>query len=361
MKSSLRFKLAWVFLAPCVLVIAGLSIPAGAAQRPKTPAGKKGEADDTKPAAKKTEAKREAKAGGDDEKNKPRAVDLETSDGILIAATYFPPLRPDKNTPAVMLLHGYGEKQSVFWPSSSEKDLAFALQDKGYAVLTFDFRGHGHSKTRVGGQAGAAVQKGPAGADKLDFTNFRAPAQFATLLNDIEAAKRFLVRRNNAGEINVAKLGVVGSEMGASLGILWSFRDWQFVPQTGFTATKQGQDVQALVLISPQYNFKGVAVHKELSKLQALIPMQVVAGKKDPKAYTEAEKMYKSAKSARPMESDSRLTELDVKLQGSTLLNPDHELDVYKEIISFFDATLKKKAAKWEARELSDEEKAASP
>ena len=361
MKSSVRSKFAWIFLAPCVLAIVGLSIPVGAAQRPKTPAAKKEAADDTKPAAKKPEAKREAKAGGDDEKGKPQAADLETSDGVLIAATYFPPLRPDKNTPVVMLLHGYGEKQSVFWPSSSDKDLAFALQDKGYAVLTFDFRGHGHSKTRVVAAAGAAVQKGQAGPGKLDFTELRTPAQFLTLLNDIEAAKRYLVRRNNAGEINVAKLGVVGSEMGASLGILWSFRDWQFVPQPGFNAGKQGQDVQALVLISPQYNFKGVAVNKELSKLQPLIPMQVVVGKKDPKAFADAEKMYKSAKSARPMESDSRLTELEVKLQGSTVLNPDHELDVSKEIVSFFDATLKKKAAKWEARELSDEEKAASP
>ena len=361
MKSSLRFRIGWMFAAAAVLAVAGLSFPVDAAQRPKTPAAKKGDADDTTPAPKKAEAKREARAGADDEKGKPQAVDLETSDGVLIAATYFPPLRPDKNTPVVMMLHGYGEKQSVFWPSSSDKDLAFALQDKGYAVLTFDFRGHGHSKTRVGAAGAATVQKGPSSAGKLDYVELRTPAQFRTLLNDIEAAKRYLVRRNNAGEINVAKLGVVGTELGASLGILWSFGDWQYLPQPGFNTTKQGQDVQALVLISPQYNYKGIAVSKELSKLQSFIPMQVVVGKKDSKAFADAEKMYKSATSARPKESDSRLTELDVKLQGSTVLNPDHELDVSKEIVSFFDATLKKKAAKWEARELTDEEKAASP
>ena len=358
MKSSIHFKIAWMFAASCVLAIAGLSIPAGAAQRPKAPAAKKDEADDTKPAAKKAEAKREAKAGADDEKTKPQAHDLETSDGVLIAATYFPPTRPDKNTPVVMLLHDYGEKQSIFWPSSSEKDLAFALQDKGYAVLTFDFRGHGHSKQRIGAAAAPGVQKGAAGAGKLDFNDFRRPEQFKALLHDVEAAKRFLVRRNNAGEINVGKLGVVGSEMGASLGVLWAFNDWQYVPQPGFNVSKQGQDVQALVLISPQYNFKGVAINKELGWLQSRIPLQVVVGKKDPKAFGEAEKMVKAAKSARPMEADSKLTELEVKLQGAKLINPDHELDVHTEIVGFLDATVKKKRANWEARELSDEEKA---
>jgi dienelactone hydrolase len=347
-----------MFAASCALAVAGLSIPVIAAQRPKSPAAKKDD-EAAKPAAKKAEAKRDAKAGAEDDKTKPQAVDLETSDGVLIAATYFPPVRADKNTPVVILLHDYGEKQSVFWPSSSDNDLAFALQDKGYAVLTFDFRGHGHSKSRVGAAAAAPAQKGAQAAGRLDFNELRKPEHFRSLLNDIEAAKRFLVRRNNAGEINVAKLGVVGCELGASLAVLWSFNDWQYVPQPGFNTTKQGQDVMALVLISPQYNYKGVVIDKELRWLQSRVPMQVIVGKKDPKAFSEADKMYKAAKAARPMEADARLTELDVKLQGSKLLNPDHELEVHNEIATFLDATIKKKPAKWEARELSDDEKAA--
>ncbi len=345
-----------LLLLPCGLMIASLALPGQAAQRPTKSAAAKKEADDT--ATKKAEAaKRDSKPAGpksdQDEKSKPQAHDFDTADGVLIAATYFPPLRPGKDVPVVMLLHGYGEKQSVFWPTGSDRDLAFALQDKGYAVLTFDFRGHGHSTSRVGAALRPPDAKGGPAGGKLDFRDLGTRISFATLLDDIEAAKRFLVQRNDAGELNLAKLGLVGCELGASMAVLWSFQDWQFVPQVGFTG-KQGQDVQSLVLVSPQYNFKGIAITNQLTFMQKAVPMQVVVGKKDSKAFGEADKMYQATRKARPSsgESDSKLVDLNTKLQGGKLLNPDPELDlnVDKELIAFFDQTLKRKAAKWEKR-----------
>jgi alpha-beta hydrolase superfamily lysophospholipase len=341
------------------LLIGFWATPAAQAQRQNTPAQSKKKGEDDK-AAKKGDAKKEtnARGGAQEDRTKPQLVDLETDDGVMIAATYFPPLRPGKDVPVVLLLHGFGEKQSVFFPTETENDVAFALQDKGFAVLTFDFRGHGHSTRRVGNVAGAE-QKAPAGGGKLDFNELRAPAQFMTLINDVETAKRFLLQKNNAGEINVAKLGVVGSEMGASIGLLWAFRDWQYPTQAGFSG-KQGQDVQTLVLISPQYNLKGLAITKELTYMQQRVPMHVVVGKKEEKSYGDAKKMYQAAVKARPSETDSKFTELNTKVQGGKLLNPDLELDVGKEIVAFLDATLKKKPIKWEAREVGDGEKTGS-
>jgi pimeloyl-ACP methyl ester carboxylesterase len=329
------------------------------AQRPKTaPPAKKG--DDEKPAAtKKAEApKRDAAPANPEDRTKPQLIDLQTDDGVMIAATYFPPLRPGKDVPVVMMLHGYGEKQAVFFPTEMQHDLAFALQDKGYAVLTFDFRGHGHSTRRVAAPQ-AADPKAQAAASKVGFNEFRTPTQLATMLNDIETAKRFLLQKNNAGELNVSKLAVIGCELGASLGLVWSFRDWQFPTQAGFSG-KQGQDVQALVLISPQYNFKGIGVNKELVYMQQRVPMHVIVGKKDEKYLADAKKMYQSALRARPSETDSKITELSTKVQAGQLLNPDLELDVDQEIVAFLDATLKKKPVKWEARELADDEKTGS-
>ena len=363
MKRPNQFKLcAWMFSAVCGVSIAGLTLPANVlAQGTKKAPAKKDDPADA-PATKKSDAAKKeskpAKRSDDDERGEPQKVQMETTDHVIIEAYYFPPLRPDKNTPAVILLHDYGQKQSVFWPTNDkDKDLAFVLQNKGYAVLTFDFRGHGRSTNWVG-KPGGAAQKG---APKLDLSEFRTPAQLTKMLEDIEAGKRFLVRQNNRGEINVSKLGVVGCEMGASLGVLWSFRDWSFKPQPGFSHGKQGEDVQAIVLVSPQYNFKGLSINHELNGLQQIIPIQVVVGKKDTKAFGEADKMFQAAKRARPNESDTRLTELDVKIQGSKLLNPDYELNAQDEIVKFFDATLKKKGGKWELRELSDEEKAGGP
>jgi len=346
LKSRWRKWLCWGSILGLLLI----SVPA-LAQRPKSPM----------PTAKKeTEvaqgAKRDASPRSEqEEKTKPQAVDLQTDDGVLIAATYFPPIRPGKDVPAVILLHGFGgttgEKQSVFWPTGGKRDLAFALQERGYAVLTFDFRGHGHSTERMAVRAGE--QK--AGSGKLDFGELRTSAHFQMLLQDIESAKRFLLQRNNAGELNVAKLAVVGSEMGASLGVLWSYRDWQYPAQAGFSG-KQGQDVLALVLISPQYNFKGISINKELTFLQQRIPMQFVVGRKDQKAFNDAEKMFQAARRAMPNETATTLTDLNTKVQAGKLINPDLELDVDKEIASFLDSALKKRAAKWEARELSEGE-----
>jgi dienelactone hydrolase len=322
------------------------------AQRPKTPPP----ADDDKPAAKKANApKRDAARSNPDDRTKPQLIDLQTDDGVMIAATYFPPPRPGKDVPVVMLLHGYGEKQAVFFPTEMQHDVAFALQDKGYAVLTFDFRGHGHSTRRAGATQGA--DRNASGSGKIAFNELRSPAQLATLLNDIETAKRFLLQKNNAGELNVAKLAVVGNEMGASLGTLWAYRDWQYPIQAGFSG-KQGQDVQALVLVSPQYNFMGIGINKELTYMQQRLPIHVIVGRKDEKSSADAKKMYQSALRARPSDTDSKITELNTKAKGGQLLNPDLELDVDQEIVSFLDATIKKKPAKWEARDVSDSDQA---
>ncbi len=323
-----------------MLFVAFVMPTAAAAQRPKTAAEKKKEAE--APPAKKADAAPK----GDDDKDKPEVVDIPTEDGVLMRATYFKS-KMGKNAPAVILLHGLGEKRGVF------DELAFDLQDRGYAVLSLDFRGHGKSTQWV-----AKPQAPPkAGAGKLDYHDLRTKEQFLTLLNDIEAAKKFLVRRNNAQELNVAKLAVVGTEMGASLGILWSFKDWQYTTTVGFTG-KQGQDVQTLVLISPKQNFNGLAISKELAYLQQRMPIQVVAGKKETKVFSEAEKMYQSANKARPNEPPaSELLDIDTKLQGSKLLDSEH-FDVNKSIIKYLDVALRQKAAPWAMREISEAEAA---
>jgi alpha-beta hydrolase superfamily lysophospholipase len=322
------------------------------AQRPKTPPAKKGE-EDKAPTVKKGDAqKRDTGRNNADDRTEPQLVNLQTEDGVLISATYFPPLRPGKDVAPVMLLHGLGEKESIFFPTKTEHDLAFALQDHGYAVLTFDFRGHGHS-TRRAGNAQAVDAKNAAAANKLDFHDLHTAAQFSTLLNDIETAKRFLLQKNNAGELNVGKLAVVGTEMGASLAVVWAFRDWQYSAQAGF-AGKQGQDVQALVLVSPQYNFKGIAITNELSFIQKQIPIQVVVGKKDDKSFGDAKKIHQASVRARPKEADSKFTELNTAQRAGKLLNPDLELDVEKEIASFLDGTVKKLRPEWSKRELAE-------
>lgn len=66
-----------------------------------------------------------------------QAVHLTASDGIPIAASYWPGARPDG--PAVLLLHGINNTRDRL------RAQAQWLNGLGYAVLAIDFRGHGES------------------------------------------------------------------------------------------------------------------------------------------------------------------------------------------------------------------------
>lgn len=66
-----------------------------------------------------------------------RVVRLVASDGVPIAASYWPGARPDG--PAVLLLHGINNTRDRL------RAQALWLNGLGYAVLAIDFRGHGES------------------------------------------------------------------------------------------------------------------------------------------------------------------------------------------------------------------------
>ena len=359
MQTSRRPGLAsrWT-LAMLALGALAVLLPAGwAAQRPQAGGGaakQKAPGDAPRkanPADNDARPARQAKSDSDD-KNAPQAADLETDDGVMIATTYFPS-SAGKSAPVVILLHGYGDRQKSLW------DLAAALQKQNYAVLTLDFRGHGYSTALVRSPVRPdAKSKVP---NKIDYHDLGHKVPYASLLRDVETAKRFLVRRNNAGELNISKLGVVGAEMGASIGILWSFQDWTYSAKAGFSG-KQGQDVQALALISPSYNFKGINVTTQLAELDKNIPILVIAGEKDEKGFTEANKMADAAHRARPAGVDSEWKPVKTKLRGTQLLNPDHDLGVDQAIVKFFDKTLKtNKTTRWEMREVEDSDAAGGP
>ena len=201
----------------------------------------------------------------------PVDVTLTTKDGVQLKATYYPSSAGAQAVPVVML-HDLHETRAVFAP------LALALQNPpipendaapqmvSRAVLAVDLRGHGGSKTSRGAD-GMTVE--------LDSNRFQA-ADFQAMVDlDMEAVRRFLVDENDAGQLNLNSLGIVGSGMGANVAVLWSAKDWATPP---LAVRKQGQDVKALVLLSPRWNFNGLllrdplkfpAVQRELSVLLA--------------------------------------------------------------------------------------------
>jgi len=111
-----------------------------------------------------------------------RIVHFTSSDGVPIAANYWPGAREDG--PAVLLLHGINNTRDRLTPH------AIWLNGLGYAVLAIDFRGHGES-----------------GAESRTFGLYEA--------RDAAAALAFLRARAPR-----RKVGVVGISLGGAAALL---------------------------------------------------------------------------------------------------------------------------------------------
>ncbi len=244
----------------------------------------------------------------------PRA-ELMTSDGVQLRATYFPGEK-DQETVPVILLHSWkGTRREYI-------HLAPFLQKEGYSVLVPDLRGHGQSRRQVVG-FGARRQ-----TRELDAAKFRGPEFAAMASRDMAALRRFLLKKNNDKELNLNKLVVVGSEMGASVAIAWSVHDWS-VPNYVHAGIKQGQDVKALVLLSPKWSQPGINVSAALNGPTIGVGLQllIAVGKKDPKSYRDARQFESKLRVMRPATEDLPLPEssfwyfpLETDRQGAEIL-----------------------------------------
>jgi pimeloyl-ACP methyl ester carboxylesterase len=256
-------------------------------------------------------------------------VTLKTSDGVALSATYYPS-RLGKDAAAVILVHAYQGNRSDF------EVLALALQRVGHAVIVPDLRGHGESSG-----AGGEVRT----------TDFDAMAR-----RDLEAVKRFLIEKNNAGELNIERLGMVGVEMGASIAIHWAALDWSWpVLATG----KQGQDVKALAVISPEWVYKGLKITEVIVNphVRSDLSFLIVAGERNPKLLQAAKRLYNALSRYHPkpppQEADEKQT-LWLKtprtsLQGTQLMN-EKSLEVDQMILTFIELRLVNPPFAWSVR-----------
>ncbi len=131
---------------------------------------------------------------------RPEDIAMQTADNVLLTATYYRGGKGKESIP-VVLLHGWKHNRTDY-----TKYFAPYLQSKGFAVVVPDLRGHGDS-TRL---------KTLHGKDETLDAITLAPNQFNLMVTqDMKAVKDFLWEKNNAGELNLDKLCVVGAEMGA--------------------------------------------------------------------------------------------------------------------------------------------------
>jgi pimeloyl-ACP methyl ester carboxylesterase len=185
----------------------------------------------------------------------PAEYSLTTKDGVQINITYYPSSAGPQAVP-VILLHDFNETRAVFEPLAQvlhapppelAQDLPPGPPMEPRAAVTVDLRGHGESKTAFDA-SGQVVE--------LDANQFRLEDFEDMVLYDLEAVRSFLVAENDAGQLNLNKLCVVGAGMGANVALNFAARDWSIPP---LAVRKQGQDVKALVLLSPTRVFHGLS------------------------------------------------------------------------------------------------------
>jgi hypothetical protein len=190
-------------------------------------------------------------------------VELRTGDGAELVGRYWPG-RLGRKSPAVILLDDVGPGSDQARCAATARELA----RDGCAVLWFDFRGHGRS-TRVAPEFWAdptnrrLVRGYSAARPKATIaaTDFRA-GYLPHLVNDISAARAYLLRRNDAGECNAGQTIVVGFGRGAALGALWVAAEWGRYRVIGefpqrLRDAPEGKDVIGCVWVSPDPKLDG--------------------------------------------------------------------------------------------------------
>lgn len=279
---------------------------------------------------------------------------VTTSSGVVIHFTYFPS-KEGKNAPVVMLLHMKDGNRFVWQGGFPER-----LQDEGFAVVAIDLRGHGESKPGGAGGAPAggnanqpdekkkgAPRRGTTAGPKL------RPADYKAMTEDLDAVKKFLMKEHQGMRLNIARLGIVGPEMGATIAAVFADKDWNERPYDDGpidNRTPKGQDVKAIVLVSPQKSFEGintVAPLHDLRNPEWNVAFLVCVGKSDPVDKGQADQIFKNLKGTK---SDQRMYfySYPAKLRGTDLLGKG--LPFEDHMMAFFLRHLKKPEIPWQDR-----------
>jgi hypothetical protein len=207
-----------------------------------------------------------------------------------------------------------------------------------------DLRGHGDSTTVDGFNR------------KLDAATMPATQFPLMVTQDLEAVKKFLVDQNNAAKLNIERLCVVGAEMSVPIAVNWTLMDWAWPVLPNL---KQGQDVKALVLLSPSVAFKTVnsaqAYTNQQSPIRDKIAVFFVAGAEDTTSAREATRLHDQLERHRPkpekVEEKTVFLEntLKTKLVGTKLLG-EASLGVEQYVAQFIELRLATQPWPWKDR-----------
>ncbi|HKY21027.1 MAG TPA: hypothetical protein VJM31_07395 [Vicinamibacterales bacterium] len=201
-----------------------------------------------------------------------RRVTMRAEDGVTLAGTYYDATR--RPAPGIVLLHMH-RRSHADWDAAASQ-----LADAGFAVLALDFRN---------------------------------TDDFASLSNDVRAAKAFLRERP---EVMPNSLGIAGASIGANLALLDAGGD---------------PGVQSVALLSPGLDYRGLRTELAM-KTYGARPALLMGSTKDPYARRSIRHLTTIGSGTREV----RFT--DSVAHGTTLLSRDPEL--IGALVDWFKRTL---------------------
>ena len=275
-------------------------------------------------------------------------VQFDTADLVTLNGFYY----PGKGKGTVLLLHALGEDSS----KAEWVNLAKALNKKGYAVLRFDFRGHGQSTTVDPGNAARGLPgfwtykennvlyKNPKHPKTIDAKMFAKNGNYLPILaNDVEAAKAWLDSQGESGP-----LILIGAKEGATVGAIWLNAAFNCFPIVADPMTFQkvpdlrnpvGKNVKAAVWLSMsstvgRTTFPISTILTTAGK-ENKTPVWFLYASSDSKAKSTAKSCVKALKNKSKNVAESKIDGAQ-RLAGSALLT--RSLGTTNAIITYLDS-----------------------
>lgn len=181
----------------------------------------------------------------------PEKQTINAADGWPLKITYYPS-PGDRESPVVIMIPEADGINSL--TQSVYKTLATRLQAKKFAVVTVDLRKHGDSV--------------PADVDENDRRMKLVPTDYQAMAGmDLVAVKNFLLTEHEKEKLNIRKLAIVSAGKSCVVSNVFAAADWAQKPWNDAPVpalrTPRGQDVQALVMLSPEYTLRGMTTHTQ--------------------------------------------------------------------------------------------------
>ena len=271
-----------------------------------------------------------------------RAETASAPDAFPIRFSYYPAVadkNPDGLSEAGVIILLHGDKGSrINWDSGSapagQPTFPAVLQEQGYAVVTVDLRKHGQSVIEG--------REDPLQPD--DYAKMAA--------GDLKAVKDFLQKEHQEKKLNMGKMAIVGAGFSAPVAVAFAQFDWEQNPHDDSPVlalrTPRGQDVKAIILLSPDAAAGRLHTSRSLGFLNKKgLAFQFIVGKQDGADKAAAKTCFKACGGGtKNAEGRVELLEPDMKDRGTDLLGKDPQI-VEVPMLKFLDAHIKKLTIPW--------------